>query len=417
MDQGLAALRNLLLSAWRGLPRPVRASAHVASARFLAATLPLLVHARWRRTPTRANAQIVIGGFFRSTSGLGQGARLFTAALDDRLARVLDVTERLGVRANLPPAGDRMGSDKGPPVLLTHLNPPELTRLLQLTGASVLSGRRHIGYWAWELPRAPQSWRRACHYVDEVWVPSRFTAEAIRAIAPPGLPVRVVPHPVSMMPRGRADRARFGLPDDRTLVFAALDLRSTLARKNPFGALEAYAAATPGRAGDTLLVCKASNLDADPEAGERLRALMASRSDVVLLEENLSSLDMSSLIASTDIVLSMHRAEGFGLVLAEAMWLGKAVVATGWSGNMDFMDEETSVLIPYTMVPVSDAQAMYANATWAEPKLDHAAEKLAWLIRDADARRSLGEAARRRAEEVFEITRWRSRVDHFLDGR
>ncbi|MBW8892419.1 MAG: glycosyltransferase family 4 protein [Burkholderiales bacterium] len=380
----------------------------------MSACTPLVVRARWKPGAIPPGSSVSVLGLLRSTSGLGQGARLFAQALADKFGAPIDVTQRLGVRANLaapPPSSGDVGG-----VIISHLNPPELTRLIQLTWASFLKGRRHIGYWAWELPTAPASWRRACGYVDEIWAPSTFTAEAIRAIAPPNKPIRVVPHPIAMMPHGPPDRERFNLPADAIIVLAALDLYSTLARKNPLGALEAYRLAATSAERRSILVCKVSNFDAGLEVADTLRRHLEVHDDVRLISESLSPLEMSSLVASADIVLSMHRSEGFGLVLAEGMWLEKPVIATAWSGNMDFMDAESSVLVPCVLQPVEDAQGMYADSVWAEPDIAYAADKLAWLIDDPQARFDMGQAAGRRARAMFDPVVWRRRVDQFLDG-
>jgi glycosyltransferase involved in cell wall biosynthesis len=412
----MASPRKLVLSAWRALPFQVRRLAHVASQKALRASTPLIVRMQWRRSARQPGARVAVVGLFRSTSGLGQGGRLFTDALEGRVSDIVDVTERLSVRVDLDPIGGAVTSPAGGEVILSHLNPPELARLIQLTWGRFLKGRRHIGYWAWELPVAPTNWRQACDYVDEIWTPSEFTARSIRAIAGDSVPVRVAPHPVAMMPHGAPNRTRFGLPDDAIVVLAALDLRSTIARKNPLGALDAYRAAAAKADRRSLLVCKVSNFDADLGVAEILRDRLAGHDDVLVIDESLSTLEMSSLIASSDIVLSMHRAEGFGLIMAEGMWLGKPVIATGWSGNMDFMDADSSVLVPYALVPVDDMQSMYSGSVWAEPDIGYAASRLAWLIDSEPARASLGHAARQHALRIFDPTLWRRRIDQFLDA-
>ena len=115
---------------------------------------------------------------------------------------------------------------------------------------------------------------------------------------------------------------------------------------------------------------------------------------------------MLRLVASSDVILSLHRAEGFGLLLAEAMWLGRAPVATAWSGNMDFMDPESAALVNWTSVAAEDSQGMYSGARWAEPDLDQAAHLLRKLALDPQARAQLAERARMKAEQAFDQARW-----------
>lgn len=350
---------------------------------------------------------VVVAGFHSSIMGLGRGARVFTEALarGGVDVRPLDVSALLSVSGTLPmpPPAE---TDTGRGVLVSHLNPPELLLYLYRTGGRSLRGKRHIGYWAYELPVAPPSWKAGFRYVDEVWCPSEFTAAAVRALAPPEFPVRVVPHPVFVTPRPPADGVRSQLPEGPCMILAALDLRSTAARKNPFGALQAYERAFPVANGRTMLVCKVVGADAAPDIHRDLRDRASARKDVHLLEEHLSEDDMLRLVASADIILSLHRAEGFGLLMAEGMWLGRAVVATAWSGNMDFMDPDSAALVDWTLTPVVDDQGVYEGASWAEPDLEQAARLLADLARDPAARQALAQRGRRRAEATFEQGRW-----------
>ncbi len=387
---------------------------------MLNAATPAMVALNWRRG-AMGGGSVTVAGLHSSSIGIGRGARLFASALqragvDVRVCDVgptIQVTSELGAPDTPPypePAA-RVGD-----VLVTHLNPPELILWLQRTGARGLRGRRHIGYWAWELPVLPDAWRSAFQYVDEVWCPSEFTAQAVSSRAPPGLPVRVVPHPVFMTPRLAPARDRLGLPAEVCVILAALDLKSTSARKNPLGAIEAYRRAVPIPDGRSLLVCKLSGGGHAPERLAEVEAAIAGRSDIRLMREPLSEADMTRLIASADIVVSLHRAEGFGLLAAEAVWLGKPVVATAWSGVMDFLGEETAALVPWVPRPVEDVQAMYAGGWWAEPDLDVAAARLHELIADPCGRSELGARAGAAAIRTFEATAWGARVKSLLDG-
>ena len=396
-----------LKRAWKALPSPLRRLANQANQAIGRAALPYAVTRQWRAGET-GGEPVIVAGLHSAVVGLGQGARLFRQALeqDGVEVRALDVAQTLASPVEL---GRRAQPVEGLPaggVLVSHLNPPELELYLQKAGAGLLHGRRHIGYWAWELPTAPPQWRRAFRYVDEVWCPSRFTAEALRAIAPRRVPVRVAPHPIFIMPATTPDRARFGLPEQACIVLQAFDLRSTIARKNPFGALDAYLRAVPIDDGSARLVCKVVGLEAFPKLFTQLQARVAARSDLILISDTLSSQDMLSLTASADIVLSLHRAEGFGLLLAEAMWLGKAVMATAFSGNMDFMDKDSCVLIDWKPVAARDPQGMYAGALWAEPDLDETAVELRRLISDPAARADLGKRAQARARLYFDRDTW-----------
>lgn len=402
----------LWLKLWRLTPTPLRAFAHRRAQRLSRALVPVWFTFVWRRGgASHPGGGVAVQGLLRSAIGIGQGGRLFVAALELTGVPVMRIDA--GGWASVPAdlQDDRPVSAAHADVVVSHLNPPELERVVEKSWARAQRGRRHVGYWAWELPEAPPSWRRGFRFVDEVWAPSSFTAEALRRIAPAGVPVHVVPHPMWATPTGAADRSRFGLPSDACIVLTALDLRSTSARKNPMGALSAYKAAAAEAAGRSVLVCKVSGAAAEPELLARLRVDCRARTDIRLMEQVLAPAAMSNLVASADIILSPHRAEGFGLLPAEGMRHGKAVVATGWSGNMDFMDETCAALITYRLIPAIDPQGLYAGASWAEPDLDHTAALLARLISSRDARAALGARATARGGPVFDRAAWAALIE------
>jgi glycosyltransferase involved in cell wall biosynthesis len=136
-------------------------------------------------------------------------------------------------------------------------------------------------------------------------------------------------------------------------------------------------------------------------------------SNIRIIDVKLPTEDMAALINCSDVVISLHRSEGFGLVLAEAMLLGKPVVATGWSGNMDFMDSGNAALVDYTLVPAVDEQGVYTmtDQQWAEPDVAQAAAWLRVLKDDAGLRRKIGMVAARDAAEFFKLERYRAALE------
>ena len=179
--------------------------------------------------------------------------------------------------------------------------------------------------------------------------------------------------------------------DDKVLVLTAFNAGSGFVRKNPVAAVRAFRKANAeGRA---RMICKAAGGDTAPELMAQLAAEIGAGDDVSLIDKRLSDAAMSQLVRSADIVLSLHRSEGFGLLPAQGMAEGKPVVATGWSGNLDFMTEDDSVLVDYALIPVNDPQKLYSGGVWADPDVEDAAAKLADLIVDSDKRRAIGERA------------------------
>jgi len=230
--------------------------------------------------------------------------------------------------------------------------------------------------------------------VHEVWVPSRFTADALDKLAPGR--VRVVPHPLALAPpAAEPDRAGFGLPPGTVTVLVSFNMASSFERKNPLAAVAAFRAAFGDRT-DRLLVIKVGYPDYFPADLARLRDAVDGARNIRLDAGTLSPRRSRSLIASVDIVLSLHRAEGFGLVPAEAMLLGKPLIATGWSGNMDFMDTSCAAPIGYRLVPVHDPRGVYdiPGAEWAEADPDEAVAQLRRLADDPGLRAEMGTRAR-----------------------
>lgn len=359
-------------------------------------------------------------GLYRSVLGLGQGARLFLRACEAAgfAHHPIDVTSFFSLDQTLaPPVGTSEAMPARTGALIAHLNPVELQYLIGRLGRQLPLQAYRIGYWAWETTQIPADWLPGAGLVDEVWCPSRFTADALRASLGPDKPIHVLPHPVFEPPSGRSDKAFFGLDPARTTLFCALDLKSSVARKNPFGVLEAFARSGVGARGEAQLLVKVHGARPDGFQPDGLMASLATTPGVVLLEERLQSDDMALLLASVDIVLSAHRSEGFGLVLAEAMAAGKAVIATGWSGNVDFMTETSAALVRSRLIPVHDPDGIYHGGLWAEPDIDHMAVLIADLVSDPERRARLGAAAQQHILQAFGIAAWRARLSDLLAVR
>jgi len=274
--------------------------------------------------------------------------------------------------------------------LIVHMNPPVFGRALRLIGRRRLRDRKLIAYWAWELERVPETWRDSATGVDAIWAPSQFSADAIGTVL--GRAVTVVPHPVTAS-LATPDRAAFGLPDGAFVALTFVDLNSNMSRKNPFGVIEAFtrAAANPAMPPSCLVIKLAGGAE-HPAQAARLRAAIAScPARIMVLEQSLPRAERDCLMASVDVLLSLHRSEGFGLTLAEAIASGKPTIGTGWSGNLEFMTAENATLVPATLVPVQDDRGFYdASLRWAEPDLDAAAAALVRTALAPAGRRGVG---------------------------
>jgi glycosyltransferase involved in cell wall biosynthesis len=332
------------------------------------------------RSGPRRFERVVIVAALAKQNGISRGAYLQWQALRD-----------IGVEADLVDATAalrnplfRVKHEPGSAYIF-HSGGPQTASLI----ASMLpaaSRAYRIGYWAWELPDPPQDWRNCDDTVDEVWTPSRFSRDSLQRLL--RKPIEVVPHYLPAAPRRERNRNR------PFTVLAMADTRSSLARKNPAGAVQAFAEAF-GESSSAQLLLKLSGPDEAVTAFTASLGNLAQQSNVKILRHHLDDAGLSALYDQADTLLSLHRAEGFGLPMLEALARGIPVVATAWSGNTDFTDSGNSVGVPYRLVPVEDPAAIYSGSRWAEPDIAAAAKGLRRLADDPVFYDALAEAAYR----------------------
>ena len=277
-------------------------------------------------------------------------------------------------------------------------------------------GGRRIAVWYWELDRVPAEWAGRLGWPTEVWAPTEFVAEGFRR-AVPWVPVRVVLPGVDLPPFVPRPRGYFGLPEGFLFLFT-FDMGSVMARKNPLAVLAAFRAAFPGGQAGVHLAIKVSRGEANRADLAALRAEVAATPNAALIDAVLPRPDAVALLDSADCFVSLHRAEGLGLSLAESMLLGKPVIATGYSGNREFMTPDTARLIAFSRVPVGPKCDPYpADAEWAEPDVTKAAAAMCESVADPAAARALGARAKRHAEAVLSPAAYAARVAAALSGR
>lgn len=381
-------------SGWLGAGRRIwRATTPVRLRRAAQPVVRTLMEQRIRKAlrggePAPTPGPLVLSGLIAEAKGVSEGARLSLAGL--RHAGFNPVAHDLrtmfaGEAAPLHGAGG---------VWFLHVNAPEAVHALGRLDPATWLGRYRIGYWAYELSRVPADWVRAAQAFHEIWTPSHFVADALKAS---GIttPLRVMPHPVALGESAATpDCVAFNIPEDAFAVLAMGDLQSSAARKNLAGAIAIYLRAFPAPGPHRLIVKVREDT---PAFLAHARTLAGNRPDVTFITGDLPSHDLRRLIASSSVVLSPHRAEGFGLPLAEAFLAGVPALATGWSGNLDFMAGLPELLIASTPVPVRDPYGVYRapGLVWAEPDIDDAANKLRTLAASPTLSRDL--AARGRA--------------------
>ncbi|MBX7165479.1 MAG: glycosyltransferase [Pirellulales bacterium] len=271
------------------------------------------------------------------------------------------------------------------------LQPEGMATQLPYAGVHYREANYRIGMWTWELEHVPDYWLPVLDQVDEVWVPSRFVAEAVRKAT--DLPVVRVPYCVELGEVEPFDRGELGLRADDYVFLFMFDNSSVMARKNPLAVVEAFkrAFALDDRA---ALVLKVGRSDYDGCSFADLRRA-TSNHNIRLWTAPLSRGRTYGLIDACDCYVSLHRSEGFGLTLAEAMLLGKPVIGTAWSGNMDFMTNENSLPVAYDLVDVPAGLPFYESGNrWAEASMAQASDQMRWAFEHRSAARQIGEVAR-----------------------
>lgn len=348
-------------------------------------------------------------GLLSAAVGVGVAGRAALRVLDDRGIphAGIDIQAEGGVASEpLPQGTECLGSLRNMPydVTVVCLDPIGFERL-------VLRWNRRTGFDMahrvnaimpfWELPVFPESWIPILESFDVILAPSRFVQEVAERSLRSGARPLVLHAPQALSaPRATVvDRARWlGDRADTVAFLSTFDLLSDIERKNPWGAIRAFQLAFPQRQ-DVSFLIKVNHADA-PEHNTRfqqLQSLVAEDRRVLLMTDSLGREDLWSLYASADVYVSLHRSEGLGFGLMESMVVGTPVVATAWSGSMDFTDDGNSVLIPYEMVPVAGTSHRHYDTEswqqWAEPDVRAAAASLEALASSPELRARLGEQA------------------------
>lgn len=372
---------RLIRTFWRHLP--------VGFRRRLARTgLSLLAPRPGAQPVLPANAPVIVVGFLTSPSGLGQSARLAIRAFAaqgqdvygvDLSRNFFEIAENVNISFR-----DGRGM-QGPARVLININAPYMKYALQLLGRAFLRDKEVTAYWAWELPRAPESWRAGFACAHKIAAPSRFVAEALQALGS-SLPIVVAPHPVALeaLPHLPPRTAAISAAAPFT-VASSFNVASGFARKNPLALVATFRAAFAGR-DDVRLRLLATGVEHFPEGKAQLVSAIGGDSAIELTTDPLDRDAYWRWYGRPDLYASLHRAEGFGLTIAEAMCLGVPALATNWSANAEYMTEANALPVSFKLVPVVDPQQKYIapNQHWAEPDVAHAATLMRRALDEPD---------------------------------
>ena len=298
---------------------------------------------------------------------------------------------------------------------LLVLNADEMKSAWEHQRTTLESGAYNIGYWAWELSRLPDAWLPALEGLDEIWAPSRFIQQAIADKT--DCPVLWMPLAVEHRQTEFASREALGLPEDRFLFLFFFDFRSFVSRKNPMAVVRAFEQAFSSSDDSVGLVIKTNGMSECSDAYEAFKnGNLTGDPRILWIDRVMDDREIRSLVSGCDCFVSLHRSEGFGRGLAEAMLMGKPVIATGYSGNLDFTNEENCCLVDYVLVPVQEGEYPFgAGQLWAEADVEMAAGFMRALVDDPAFAREKGEAGARyiRRHHSFEAVgaRYRRRLE------
>jgi glycosyltransferase involved in cell wall biosynthesis len=346
----------------------------------------------------KRNLGMNIIGYARSEHGLGESPR-----------RSAQIAEAAGIdyhifdfnRGNRSRTRDTRyehriveAEDCNHPVNLLHINADQMQLVHSALGETLLHQGYNIGYWAWELPDFPDRYMSNFYGLDEVWVPSSFIQQAVSLKSP--VPVIRMPHCVAFEPREELTREALGINPEAFIFLCMFDFDSIYERKNPEAAIEAFKRLQQNSSGPKVqLLIKTQNSEHTPDKKRRLLQRIGKDRDIILVDETYSRDKVYALEMLCDCLVSLHRSEGFGLILAECMYLGKPVVATNWSGNTDFMTQQNSCPVNYDLVTLRQDYGPYTKGNiWAEPDIEHAAWHMQRLVQDQNLRQALAEQAR-----------------------
>lgn len=334
-----------------------------------------------RPTPARYPGKRVginLIGFARSEFGLGEDIRMTSAALDAAgiehvVIDMADASPSVARREDhrLDP---RLAERAIHPISVFCMSPFDAATLWLRRGNDLFDGRYLVGYWVWELPELPKIWHEAALLVDEIWAPSRFVANALAAQS--FRPVRHLPALVEFEPVPRLARRKLGLPDGTFLFICPFDPNSSPKRKNPAGAVRAFRRAFPKKrkGEDEVGLVLRVNGKTGGRGWDEVEAAIGDDKRILVIEGTMARERALAMLAASDCLVSLHRAEGYGRNIAEAKLLGTRVIATGFSGCMDFLAPEECV--DFSVAPVGDDYPFGRGQIWAEPDIDQAVEKM-----------------------------------------
>ncbi|MEG4392235.1 glycosyltransferase [Microcoleus sp. BROC3] len=340
------------------------------------------------------NLGINIAGYINGEFGIGEGVRANIRAVEAVNIPFNINNFTLSPHRKQDTTYQNFSQDNPHPVNLIQVNADEVATFIKHTGSSYFENKYNIGFWAWELPAFPPELQPAFNHFHEIWTYSNYCAEAISALAP--IPVIKI-LPSIALPSPSPNREALDLPKDKFIFLFVFDFSSRIERKNPLAVIQAFKHAF-GEDDSVLLIVKSSNSNKFTAAQASLNSAIAHNSNIKHLDGYLSKDEINGLLYNCDCYVSLHRCEGFGLTMAEAMFYGKPVIATGYSSNTEFMNVGNSYLVKYKLIPIEKDCGPYKKGNfWAEADVEHAADSMRYVFNNYREAQQIGAIA---AEEI-----------------
>ena len=343
------------------------------------------------------NLGINIAGYINGEFGIGEGVRA-----NIRAAEAAGIPFSINNFTRSPhrkqdTTYQNFSQDNPHPVNLIQVNADEVATFIKHTDSSYFENKYNIGFWAWELPTFPPEWQPAFNRFHEIWTYSNHCAEAISAVSP--IPVIKIMPSISLA-QSTLERAALNLPKDKFIFLFIFDFSSRIERKNPLAVIQAFKQAF-GEDDGVLLIVKSSNSKNFPEAQASLNSAIVNHSNIKHLDGYLSKEKLNGLLYNCNCYVSLHRCEGFGLTMAEAMFYGKPVIATGYSSNTEFMNVGNSFCVKYKLIPIEQDCGPYKKGNvWAAADVEHAANFMRYVFNNSWEAQQIGAIA---AEEIKTI--------------
>lgn len=364
----------------------------------------------------KLNEGINILGYINKQFGLGEGVRSNIRSISAAKIPFVLNDFKLQISEDIldeEQDGIKLNEDNPYPINLIQINVDNFDKVLSTNEPSYFSGKYNIGFWAWELDNFPTDFQNYIDMLDEIWVPSNFCVNAISKVSTK--PVLRFMHSIAIPPI-HYKREDFGLPNDKLIFLTIFDYHSTVHRKNPYGTIQAFENAFGKNSDQALLVIKTSLGTEFPQIKANLKEYIKNNRSIVIIEEILPREKLYGLMQISDVYVSLHRSEGFGLTMAEAMALAKPVIATNYSANTEFMSHENSFLIPYTLIPTGK-NYLYPHLTneWADADIPEVTRIMKHLAEHPKIRADIGKKAQKAIENTLSPSIIGARIKERLD--